>query len=83
MTDLQLYLSGGLPTLAVLIGILINATQVGALEGRMNSLESRMSQLDNRMVHLESKFDNRFDMLLGKVVDLHNRLTRFKARFER
>ncbi len=75
MTDVQLYLALGIPTVAVLVGMLINGMRFSALNGRIGSLE-------NRMTLLESKFDMRFDMLISKVVGIDNRLTRLEARFE-
>lgn len=75
MTDTQLYIAIGLPTLALLLGVMFN----GAL---FLALNSRMSTLDSRMTSLESKFDVRFDMLLSKVVDIDNRLTRLEERLE-
>ena len=59
--------------ITVLIGILIN-------NGRLNDLNSRMTSIENRLTNLENKFDTRFDLLLSKVVDLDNRLTRIEAR---
>ena len=38
-----------------------------------------MTDLSIRVSNLENKFDTRFDMLLGKVVDIDNRLTRMEA----
>ena len=61
------------PTMiTVLIGILIN-------NGRLNDLNSRMTSLENRLTNLENKFDTRFDLLLSKVVELDNRLSRIEA----
>jgi len=76
MTNVQLYLAVGLPTLAVLVGILMNAVMLNWLS---TSLNARMASLDNRMASLE----NRIDMLTGKVVELDNRLTRLEERLER
>lgn len=69
MSDTQFYLAIAVPTLAVLVGILVNVSQFGAVS--------------TRMTHLESKFDTRFDMLLSKVVDIDNRLTRLEEHFSR
>src|SRR5712664_1226432 len=61
------------PTIiTVLIGILIN-------NSRLNDVNLRISGLDTRFAALEHKFDTRFDLLLSKVVDLDNRLTRIEA----
>jgi len=61
------------PTIiTVLIGILLN-------NGRLNDLNSRFASLETRLSSLEHKFDTRFDLLLSKVIDLDNRLTRIEA----
>ena len=68
------------PTMiTVLIGILMNSGRFGDLNSRMASFEGRMSSLEGRMTNLESKFDTRFDLLLSKVVEIDNRLTRLEA----
>jgi hypothetical protein len=61
------------PTIiTVLIGILLN-------NGRLSDLNSRFAGLESRFSSLENKFDTRFDLLLSKVIDLDNRLTRIEA----
>jgi len=61
------------PTIiTVLIGILLN-------NGRLSDLNSRFASLETRLSSLEHKFDTRFDLLLSKVIDLDNRLTRIEA----
>ena len=69
MTDAQLYLAIGLPTIAVLTGIIINGMQfhnvAAALNARMGSVETRL------------------DMLIAKVMDFDSRLTRLEERMER
>ena len=61
------------PTMiTVLIGILINNARVSDLNARMGSVETRLT-------NLEHKFDTRFDLLLSKVVEIDNRLTRLEA----
>ena len=61
------------PTIiTVLIGILLN-------NGRLNDLNSRFSGMETRFSGMEHKFDTRFDLLLSKVIDLDNRLTRIEA----
>ena len=73
MTDVQLYLAIGIPTLAVLIGFLSNVVQLNTINTRISSLETR---LDARFNSLEVKFDT----LTGKVIDLDNRVTRIEAK---
>ncbi len=82
------------PTIiTVLIGILLNNGRFNDLNGRMGSFESRLTSMDarlasvdgrlasmdNRISALDHKFDTRFDLLLSKVVDLDNRLTRIET----
>ena len=87
MTDTQLYLAIGLPTLAVLIGVLINASYWSAMNGRMQSSESRMTALEARFTGLEARFgaleariEAKFDILVGKVMEMDNRLVRLEER---
>jgi hypothetical protein len=69
VTDVQLYLAIGIPTLAVLLGILTNVIQWNAMNARFNSLEARFNGLDIK-----------FDTLTGKVIDVDNRVTRIEAK---
>jgi hypothetical protein len=62
--------------LTVLIGILLN-------NGRLNDLTGYVRSLDARLTNLDNKLDTRFDLLLSKVVDVDNRLTRIEAQLER
>jgi hypothetical protein len=73
VTDSQLYLAIGIPTLAVLFGILTNVIQWNAMNARFNSLESRFNNMD-------VKLDVKFDTLTGKVIDVDNRVTRIEAK---
>jgi hypothetical protein len=69
MNDSQMYLAIGLPTIAVLTGIIVNGMQfhnvAAALNARMSSVETRL------------------DMLISKVMDFDGRLTRFEERMQR
>jgi len=79
------------PTIiTVLIGILLNNGRLGDLFGNIRSMDVRLTSMenkfdnrfasfDNRFASLEHKFDTRFDLLLSKVVDLDNCLTRIEA----
>jgi len=62
--------------LTVLIGILLN-------NGRLNDLTGYVRSLDARLTNLHNKLDTRFDLLLSKVVDVDNRLTRIEAQLHR
>ena len=80
------------PTIiTVLIGILLNngrltdlnsrsTASLASIENRFTSLENRFTSLETRLTNLDQKFDTRFDLLLGKVVDLDNRLTRIESK---
>ncbi len=88
MTEQQLYLVVGLPTITALIGILVNIGYFVSINGRINSLETRLDgridsiarSLDARMNSLESKFDMKIDLLVGKVIEVDNRLVRLEER---
>ena len=72
------------PTIiTVLIGILLSNGRLTDLNSRMTAFETRLTRMDDklegRLASLEHKFDTRFDLLLSKVVDLDNRLTRIEA----
>ena len=74
------------PTIiTVLIGILLNNgrlndlnARMGSFEGRLTGIDGRLATMDARISALDHKFDTRFDLLLSKVVDLDNRLTRIE-----
>jgi hypothetical protein len=79
MTDSQLYLVIGLPTLAVVLGMITNGFLFNALSARMTSLEARMLALENRMearlLTLETSVNQRIDILTGKIGELDTRLS--------
>ena len=73
MTDQQLYLSSGLQSVLVLVGILVNVGYFVAINARIQGLETRVV---GRINALETKFD----LLIGKVFELDNRLTRIEEK---
>jgi len=89
----QLYILAiaNVPTMiTVLIGILLNNARFNdlnlrmtSMEGRLGGMETRFNSFENRIEtrisNLETKFDTRFDLLLSKVVEIDNRLTRIEA----
>ena len=79
MTDTQLYLTVGLPMLIAVIGILVNVGYFVVINARITGLELR---LDARITALGAKFDTKFDILVGKVIEVGNRLTRLEERWK-
>jgi hypothetical protein len=71
MNDVQLYFAIGIPTFAVLIGILMNVVHHNSVNARFNSMDGRFNSLELR-----------FDTLIGKVIDLDNRVTRIEAKLD-
>ena len=71
MTDTQLYLAIGLPILfnAALIG-----TLVAYVNGLNNGLNARMTALEARMLNLENTFTTRFDLLMGRLIELEKEI---------
>lgn len=69
VTDTQLYFAVGLPVFAIIVNMMANIMQITTINARITSLESSMS--------------TRFDTLLGKVIEIDNRLTRLEERLER
>jgi hypothetical protein len=76
VTDVQLDFAIGIPTLAVLVGILTNVIHHSAVNSRFSSVDARFSSLDARFNNLDVKFDT----LTGKVIDVDNRFTRIEAK---
>ncbi len=72
MTETQLYMTIGIPSMLAVLGILINVSYFVTINNRIQSLENR---LDGRIDSLAA----RFDLLLGKLVEIDNRLTRVEA----
>lgn len=73
MTDLQLYILVAIP----LVGILANTGLFIHLNGTMNT---RFAGLESKMESRFERVDARFDTLMGKVVEIDNRLTRVDDR---
>jgi hypothetical protein len=94
MTDAQLYLAIGIPTFALILGmigngLLFNALSArissleGGFEGRMSALAARMSGLETRMLALETSMSTRFDLIMGRLSDLDTRLSVLEDRSKR
>jgi hypothetical protein len=92
MNNVQFYLTIGIPTLAVLIGILMNAVHFSSINSRFNSQDARFSSIDARFNSIEARFNGidgrfnnlevKFDTLIEKVIDLDNLVTRIEAKLD-
>jgi hypothetical protein len=68
------------PTIiTVLIGILLNNGRLNDLNSRMTAFEGRMNVFDAKLNAMDNKLDTRFDILIGKVDEIDNRLTRLES----
>ena len=76
MTDTQLYLAVGVPTIALVLDMIGNGLLFNALSARMSSLEARM-------LALESSMNTRFDLIMGRLADLDTRLSVLEDRSKR
>lgn len=76
MTDTQLHLAVGVPTIALVLGMIGN----GLL---FNALSARMSGLEARMLALESSMNTRFDLIMGRLANLDTRLSVLEDRSKR
>ncbi len=76
MTDIQLYLSIGIPVIA-------NAAFFGLLmmyiNSRIDSVNARIDGVDSRIDGVNTKFDTKFDSLNTKIDSLS---TRFDIKFD-
>ena len=65
--ELQTLLTVGVPTIAVLIGILVNNSRLGDMDrhmnGRLGDMNSRIDDINARMSEMRSHFDGRIDEL--------------------
>ena len=60
-SSIQIALSIGVPTLAVLVGILISNSCLGDMNSRMSDMNSRMADMNSRLGDLRAHMDSRFD----------------------
>ena len=80
MTNTQLLLSIGIPSLLVVLSWLSNDKRFSNLEARMDRLDARMDRLEARMDRLEARMDARFDALTSQIISLHERVAVVEAR---
>ena len=87
MTNEQLYFAVGLPILFNLVfnGVMFLAlnARIGGIEARMGGIDARMNNLEVRMTNLEQSNAAKFDLLVGAIHELDNRLSRLEERLER
>jgi hypothetical protein len=67
MSDTQLYFAIGIPVFTVLVGFIGTVMQVNTINARITSLETTFN---SRFTSLEA----RFETLIGKVIEMDNRL---------
>jgi hypothetical protein len=80
LADATQILTVGMPTLAVLVGILVNNSRLSDLRSHM---DARFAAVDNRFEAERRVTDTMFKMVLEKLDDIDNRLTRLESRFAR
>ena len=76
----QAVLTVSVPTLAVLIGILVNNSRLSDTNRRIDDLRS---SIDSRFSAEARVNEANFKMILDKIEDVDNRLTRLEERFAR
>jgi len=69
-----------IPTLAVLVGILLNQNGMNRLDGRINGLEARINALDVRIASLSKQLHDDIVMLIGRDTGKAERLARLEER---
>lgn len=55
MTDAQLYLAIGLPTVVALVGILVNIGYFVVLNGRMSRIEDKLDVLTGKVAEMDTE----------------------------
>ena len=84
MTNTQLLLSIGIPSLLIVLSWLANDKRFSLIESRMDRMESRLDgktdRLEAKIDRFEAKLDHRFDDLTGKIISLHERVAVVEAK---
>jgi hypothetical protein len=80
MNDTQLSLAIGMPTIAILVGVLINGMQYHAATAALNA---RMSTIETSINARLTSVETRLDILIGKMMDFDGRLSRLEERREK
>ena len=68
--QMQLVLTIGVPTLAVLMGILVNNSRLSDMNGRFGDLNNRFGDLNNRFSHLRAEMNTRFNGIDRRLDDM-------------
>jgi hypothetical protein len=83
MTNIQLFLSIGIPTLAVLIGFLMNNARLSTIEARIGSVESnlgaRIGGVESRLTAIEGDLRQFYRNLGAHEAEIANLKTRRPA----
>jgi hypothetical protein len=74
MTNVQLLLSIGIPTLAVLIGFLMNNVRLGALDAKIDRVETG---LESRLGARIDRVDARLDRVETRLTTIEGDLRQF------
>ena len=74
MTNLQLFLSIGIPTLAVLAGFQMNNARMGSVE---TGLGARIASLDAKIDRVEANLSARFDRVETRLTAIEGDLRQF------
>ena len=65
-----------MPLFAIVLNMIAGIMQHNALGARFTSVEARFTSLETNMNAPIRKRGARFETLTGKVIEIHNRLTR-------
>jgi hypothetical protein len=69
-----------IPTMAVLVGILLNQNGINRLDARMNSFDSPMNSFESRIDSLSKQLNEGIVMLMGRDTEKAERLARLEER---
>jgi hypothetical protein len=76
VTNVQLYFAVIVPVFAVIVAGILQMNSIG---GRFTSMEGRLTALESSMNARFNSLETRFETLIGKVIEIDNRLTRVEA----
>jgi hypothetical protein len=76
MTNLQLALSIGIPSLLVLVGIFLNNARFSAIDNRFSAMDGRFTSVEGRIDRMGAELNGRIDRMGS---DLNARLDRQQA----